>query len=268
MNQAPRSRIAVISDVHGNLEALKAVLADLDAQASPTEGAQASVKEGPQGAARILNLGDMVGYGPEPDACVKLLAARGAESVLGNHEHGLLEAQARGWFNPQARKALDRTRALLSEEALMSFRTLPRTREAEGALFVHGCPPGLVSKYLYELDDEALREAFGLYPHRLCFVGHTHELQRVSLLPGGRIERKTLGKGVLELDPAARHIINAGAVGQPRDGGNKAKYLLWEPGAPGAPDRIEVRRVAYDIAKTAAAIIEKGLPAVYADRLW
>ncbi|SNS21591.1 Diadenosine tetraphosphatase ApaH/serine/threonine protein phosphatase, PP2A family [Humidesulfovibrio mexicanus] len=258
MNQAPRSRIAVISDVHGNLEALKAVLADIDASASGKD----------QGVPRILNLGDMVGYGPEPDACVKLLAARGAESVLGNHEHGLLEAQARSWFNPQARKALDRTRALLSEEALMSFRTLPRTREAEGALFVHGCPPGLVSKYLYELDDEALREAFGLYPHRLCFVGHTHELQRVSLQPGGRIERKALGKGVMELDPAARHIINAGAVGQPRDGGNKAKYLLWEPAAPGAPDRIEVRRVAYDIAKTAAAIIEKGLPAVYADRLW
>lgn len=255
MNKAPRPRIAVISDVHGNLEALNAVLADIDALASGRD----------QGGPRILNLGDMVGYGPEPDACVKLLAARGAESVLGNHEHGLLEAQARGWFNPQARKALDRTRALLSEEALMSFRTLPRTREVEGALFVHGCPPGLVSKYLYELDDEALREAFGLYPHRLCFVGHTHELQRVSLLPGGKIERKALGRGVVELDPAARHIINAGAVGQPRDGGNKAKYLLWEPGA---PDRVEVRRVAYDIAKTAAAIIEKGLPAVYADRLW
>jgi diadenosine tetraphosphatase ApaH/serine/threonine PP2A family protein phosphatase len=247
--------MAVMSDVHGNLEALKAVLADLDSQ----------------NASRVINLGDMVGYGPEPDACVKLLRERGVESILGNHEHGLLEAQARGWFNPQARKALDRTRDLLSDESLMYFRTLARTCEAHGALFVHGCPPGLVSKYLYELDNDALRETFGLYGNHLCFAGHTHELERISLLKSqdrSKIARKILGKGSLTLNPAARHIINAGAVGQPRDGNNKAKYLLWEPGDGNVPDRIEVRFVAYDIAKTAAAIIEKGLPAVYADRLW
>jgi len=255
--------IAVLSDVHGNLEALNAVLADVDAR----------------NITRVLNLGDMVGYGPQPDACVKLLRERGVESVLGNHEHGLLEAQARGWFNPQARKALDRTRALLSDDALMYFRTLPRTLEAEGALFVHGCPPGLVSKYLYELDDDGLREAFALYPNRLCFAGHTHELERISLIDRGegeraKIERKALGKGLLALDRSARHIINAGAVGQPRDGNNKAKYIVWEPQTdwtaekPGTPDKLEVRFVPYDIAKTAADIIEKGLPSVYADRLW
>ncbi|MDR3640879.1 MAG: metallophosphoesterase family protein [Humidesulfovibrio sp.] len=249
------TRIAVLSDVHGNLEALLSVLADIDAR----------------NITRMVNLGDMVGYGPEPDACVKLLRERGVESVLGNHEQGLVEAQARNWFNPQARRALDRTRALLSDDALMYFRTLPRTLEAEGALFVHGCPPGLVSKYLYELDDNDLREAFALYPNRLCFAGHTHDLERISLIAGDerdKIERKTLGKGTLTLDRTARHIINAGAVGQPRDGNNKAKYLVWEPGTKDAPDTLKVRFVTYDIAKTAAAIIEKGLPSVYADRLW
>jgi diadenosine tetraphosphatase ApaH/serine/threonine PP2A family protein phosphatase len=245
--------IAVISDVHGNLEALRAVLADAD-------GA---------GFSRMVNLGDMVGYGPEPDACVKLLRERAVESVLGNHEHGLVEAQARGWFNPQARRALDRTRTLLSDEALMYFRTLPRTIEVCGALFVHGCPPGLVSRYLYELDEDDLRETFGLYANRLCFAGHTHELERISLgADGRRVERDPLRKGRCRLDPAARHIINAGSVGQPRDGDNKAKYILWTPGENGDPGEIEVRFVPYDIAKTAAAIIEKGLPSVYADRLW
>lgn len=260
MSEDTRTRIAVLSDIHGNLEALHAVLADLDAL-SPALPA----------VSQVINLGDMVGYGPEPDACVKLLRERGIQSILGNHEHGLLEAQARGWFNPQARKALDRTRTLLSDESLMYFRTLARTCEVEGALFVHGCPPGLVSKYLYELDDHALRETFALYENRLCFVGHTHELERISLFGEAqdrKLERKELGKGGVSLAPTARHIINAGAVGQPRDGNNKAKYLLWEPASGQKPDRVEVRFVPYDIAKTAAGIIEKGLPTVYADRLW
>jgi len=102
----------------------------------------------------------------------------------------------------------------------------------------------------------------------MCFAGHTHELERISLLGRERIERKPLSKGVCVLPPKARHIINAGAVGQPRDGNNKAKYILWEPGTETSPDKLEVRFVSYDIAKTAAAIIEKGLPSVYADRLW
>lgn len=265
MVEGKQQRIAVISDVHGNLEALQAVLADIDAQ----------------GATEILNLGDMVGYGPEPEACVTLLRGRGVPSVLGNHEFGLAEAQARGFFNPQARKALDRTRQLLSDDSVMYFRTLPRTLEAHGALFVHGCPPGLVSKYLYELDDDALRETFALYPQRLCFVGHTHELERISFFPdaepapqagGGRIEHKRLIKGLTALDSGARHIINIGSVGQPRDGNNKAKYVLWEPDETSAGTKadakIELRFVPYDIARTAALIVEKGLPMVYADRLW
>lgn len=240
-------RIAIMSDIHGNLEAFRSVLADIDTQ---------QVEQ-------VVNLGDIVGYGPEPEACVQLLRQRGIATVLGNHEHGLLEASARNWFNPQAKKALDRTRALISDESLMYFRTLPRTLTIEGALFVHGCPPGLVSKYLYELDLPGLRETFGLYENALCFVGHTHELELISLVSGG-IMRKELGKGLCALDPDARHIVNAGSVGQPRDGDNKAKYLLWEP----AEARFDVRFVPYDIAKTAARIMEVGLPTVYADRLW
>jgi diadenosine tetraphosphatase ApaH/serine/threonine PP2A family protein phosphatase len=249
--------IAVLSDVHGNLEALREVLRDLDAR----------------GAGTILNLGDMVGYGPEPEACVRLLRERGALSVLGNHELGLVEAGARGWFNPQAKRALDRTRALVSEDSLEYFRTLPRAIEFAGALCVHGCPPALVTRYLYELDEAELRECFGMYANSLCFVGHTHELERISLLPGqgrAKVVRKALRGGRLALNPLARHLVNAGAVGQPRDGDNRAKYILWEPAAdgPGAPGTIEVRYIPYDIARTAAGILEKGLPAVYADRLW
>ncbi|MDP3426202.1 MAG: hypothetical protein Q8S17_02325, partial [Humidesulfovibrio sp.] len=157
------------------------------------------------------------------------------------------------------------------------------------ALLVHGCPPGLVSKYLYELDEDALRETFAQYDNPLCFAGHTHELERISLFPSagpsagpgpggsrGRIERKRLGKGPASLDGRARHIVNIGSVGQPRDGNNKAKYVLWEPGGmgadakadPKADAKIEVRFVPYDIARTAARIVEVGLPTVYADRLW
>jgi diadenosine tetraphosphatase ApaH/serine/threonine PP2A family protein phosphatase len=247
----PAAPVAVLSDVHGNLEALHAVLSDLDAA----------------GARAILNLGDMVGYGPEPEVCVNVLRERGALSVMGNHELGLVEAAARGWFNPQARKALDRTRALLSDASIEYFQTLPHALRFEGARFVHGCPPELVTRYLFEMDEGDLREAFGLYPEPLCFAGHTHELERISYSSAEGVARKALGRGERVLDPEARHILNIGAVGQPRDGDNRAKYVLWWPAADG-PGRVDVRFVPYDIARTAAGIVDKGLPAVYADRLW
>ncbi len=240
-------RIAILSDIHGNLEAFQEVLLDLDLQR--VDGA--------------VSLGDNVGYGPEPDRVVKLLQARGIPSVMGNHEWGLTDPVNRDWFNPMARLALERTEELLSEESLNYCRSLPIYWLEGGCRFVHGCPPDDVVTYLFHLSREEQEDLLRGMKERICFVGHTHDLLLLDLEPEGLFVRK-LGPGLHEMNEEGPWLVNAGSVGQPRDGDNRAKYLIWEP-----ENRIlEARFIAYDIRKTAEGIVAAGIPQVYADRLW
>lgn len=239
-------RIAVISDAHGNLEALRAVLADVDAA----------------GATRIVHLGDAIGYGPDPEAVARLLIERNIPSLLGNHEQGLKSRAHLAWFNPPARAALERSKALLSERTITWLCSRPKSLVADGLRFVHGAPPEDVSSYLFELSPEELIERFALFPERVCFVGHTHELSHVEY-DGKQVRVSCPVRGLTRLDPALRHIVNAGSVGQPRDGNNNAKYVLFDPQALA----LEVRFIPYDFEKTARRIIELGFPAIFADRL-
>ncbi|WP_449242665.1 metallophosphoesterase family protein [Desulfovibrio sp.] len=239
-------KLAVLSDPHGNLEALRRVLEDMDAQ----------------GAEEAVCLGDAVGYGPEPEAVVRLLRERGIPQVMGNHEHGIADKAQMCRFNPQARQALERTACLLEPATAAFLSGLPRFIVRHGARFVHGCPPDRVNTYLYMIRDKALPALFGRFPEEICFVGHTHELALVEF-DGTEARNLDLNGGKL-FEPGKRYIVNVGAVGQPRDGDNRAKYVLWEPEA----RKITVRRVAYDIQKTVDRMRELGMPEVYADRLW
>lgn len=239
-------RLAVLSDPHGNLEALKRVLEDVEAQ----------------GAEEIICLGDAVGYGPEPEAVVRLLRERGIPLVMGNHEHGIADKAQMCRFNPQARQALERTVCLLEPATVAFLAGLPRFLCLYGARFVHGCPPDRVNTYLYMIRDKALPALFGRFPEELCFVGHTHELALVEF-DGAEARRLELAERT-SLAPGRRYIVNVGAVGQPRDGDNRAKYVLWEPEA----RTLTVRRVPYDIQKTVDRMRELDMPEVYADRLW
>jgi predicted phosphodiesterase len=239
-------RLAVLSDPHGNLEALTSVLADMDAQAADA----------------AVCLGDAIGYGPEPEAVVALLRARNIPLVMGNHEHGIADTAQLCRFNPQARQALERTACLLLPDTVTFLAGLPHFLSRFGARFVHGCPPDRVNTYLFGVKDVALPALFERFPERICFVGHTHELALVSF-DGTTARRGDLPES-LRLTPGLRYIVNVGAVGQPRDGDNRAKYVLWEPVA----GTLTVRRVAYDIQKTVDRMQELGLPQVYADRLW
>ncbi len=241
-------RLAVLSDAHGNIEALNRVLEDMDGL----------------GLFRAVFLGDAIGYGPEPEASARALLDRDIPMVLGNHEKGVADKHSRMWFNPQAYKSLEKTRSLLTSDTEARLAALPASLVLDDMRFVHGTPPDSVTRYLFELDDDQLRDCFASYPERLCFAGHTHELMRYTLCPDGSLERMPLARGVVGLDPEARHIINAGSVGQPRDGNNNAKYVVYDRDK----DSIEVRYVPYDIKKTADRIIELGMPRAYADRLW
>ncbi|MBU1003971.1 MAG: metallophosphatase family protein [Proteobacteria bacterium] len=240
-------RFAVLSDVHANLPAFEAVLADMES---------CSVD-------RALHLGDIVGYGPDPEACVALMRARNIPSVLGNHEQALLHDNAKRWFNTNSRKAVDITAALISDDTRQWFATLPTSIAFDRYRFVHGFPKDNAFYYLYQADEEKLEEAFSSMVMAVCFVGHTHMLEHVEW-DGLEVERKELPPGLRRLNPLAKHIINVGSVGQPRDDYDyRAKYVLFDD----ALWDIEVRAVDYDYRDVARRILALGMPATYATRL-
>lgn len=240
-------KIAILSDIHGNYQAFQAVLADADEQR-------------PDG---IVCLGDSIGYGPEPEAVISEVRRRQIPSIIGNHEMAVLDRIHLNWFNPLARVSLEKTLAMLSNESFNFISDLPFSRVVSGARFVHGYPPDSARTYLFRKAGYELRKTFQSMAEPLCFVGHTHDLEIVQY-DGRQVERSGLPKGITHLDSQNRYIINIGSVGQPRDGTNHAKYVLWNT----VEGWIDVRFVIYDIESTVRKILAAGLPETHANRLW
>lgn len=240
-------RAAIISDIHGNLEAFKSVLDDIEAE---------KISD-------VVCLGDNVGYGPEPEAVVKLIRERPIPCVMGNHELVLAKAGQLSGMNPTARKSAVMTRNLVSPETMEYIRGLKPTMDFHGALCVHGCPPASMTTYLMFLSEEELADVFRSMDERVCFAGHTHDLELISF-DGAKVSREPLGTAERVLEADRQYIVNVGSVGQPRDGNNRAKYVIWDL----ARDTVLTRFVPYDIAKTAEKILALGLPEVNASRLW
>ena len=241
--------IAVLSDIHGNLEAFKSVLEHMDAEYGSFEA--------------MYCLGDNIGYGPRPEEVCRLVQERGIVSVMGNHEYAMVKKSGKGWFNPNAKKALSVTERLITKKTREWIKELPKTIVEHGARFVHGMPPDSLRIYLFELDDESLANVFYLTSEDIAFVGHTHELEVVQF-SRERVMRSPLEQGTMTLDPESRYMFNIGSVGQPRDGDNRAKYVVWDK----EKGRLTLHCVEYDIATTVREIEERGLPEQYARRLW
>lgn len=240
-------RAAIISDIHGNLEAFRAVLSDIETER----------------AIDTVCLGDNVGYGPEPEAVVRLVREKRIPCVMGNHELVLTHPKYLSRMNPTARKSAVITRTLISDDAMAYIQGLRPTFHFHGALCVHGCPPDSMTTYLIMLSERDLVDVFRTFDEPIAFVGHTHELEWVSF-DGMTVTRRPLGRTEMELKPDKRYIINAGSVGQPRDGDNRAKYLIWDL----AEHTVCARFVPYDIGTTARRILELGFPEYNAARLW
>lgn len=240
-------KIAVFSDIHGNLEALEAVTEDVAGVAADM----------------VVCLGDLIGYGPDPEAVVSRVARLGFISILGNHEEALVSKRARQWMNFQARENSIATKQLLSADCRRYCRELARQYRAEDALFVHGAPPDSVTTYLYNLKNPDIEKIFAENSERIFFVGHTHELQVISLEDKEVIRVKPAAGKLVHLRQGKKYLVNCGSVGQPRDGDSRAKYILWDS------DRwtVDVRAVHYDRETTAEKIIARGFPRAYADRL-
>jgi predicted phosphodiesterase len=240
-------RIAVLSDIHGNLDAFRGVLRDLD---------RFRVDQ-------VICLGDMIGYGPEPEETVHLIRERAIACVIGNHEMAVIKPQIQEWFNPQARESIQKTLTLLSAETLLYINDLPSSQIVEAFRFVHGCPPNSPFIYLYQLSENRLMDILQKSIEWIIFVGHTHNLKLIGF-DGRTIVRTHLRQGIVPLSDQTRYIINAGSVGQPRDGNNAAKYVIVDTLA----CSLEVRYVPYDIAVVYRKIINAGFPKSHAERLW
>jgi diadenosine tetraphosphatase ApaH/serine/threonine PP2A family protein phosphatase len=235
-------RVAVLSDIHSNLVALDAVLADAGAVDA------------------VWHLGDIVGYGPDPDGVVARLAALDAIGVRGNHDAAALGGPEIDWFNPDARTAAEWTRDIMSDATRAWLDAQPIVREVGQVTLVHGSPRDPLREYVATVGVAranlgALRTTYGLH-------GHTHvPVAFIDDAPGLGIVDPEAGS-VLSLDERTT-LINPGSVGQPRDGDPRASYLIFDTAA----RVVTWRRVAYDIPTVQAAIRAEGLPPRLADRL-
>jgi len=239
-------KIAVLADIHGNLEAFEAVCGDLKAQ----------------GVRRVICLGDTIGYGPDPEAVICRMRQLGYQSVLGNHEFALVDPRGRRWLNFLAAENNIETEKLLSDKSKDYCRGLPTHLVVDNAHFVHGFPPDSVFRYLDRQSDEKIATLFASAQTELFFVGHTHRLQLV-MGHDGVVSRRSLGRETVELLPYNKYIINCGSVGQPRGGDKRAKYILWDT----EKRLFQVLFVEYDNEKTMQKIRDLGFPENYALRL-
>jgi predicted phosphodiesterase len=240
-------RVAVISDIHSNLAALRAVLED-----SEREGAE-----------EIWCLGDLVGYGPEPNACVALIRERAGVCLGGNHDLAALGKMDLDYFNPDAAVAALWTNEVLTAASREFLAELPCLLERAPFTLAHGSPRH--PEWEYVLTYGVARANFELLGTPYCLVGHTHwptawrkvdgDENSLECEPLRHASLYTLGD-----DPV---ILNPGSVGQPRDGDTRASYLLLDTDGL----TVTARRVEYAIEQTQALMRIAGLPQRLIDRL-
>jgi diadenosine tetraphosphatase ApaH/serine/threonine PP2A family protein phosphatase len=237
-------RIAVVSDIHGNWHAFESVLADIDQE----------------GVDEIWCLGDLVGYGPQPNRCVEAARERSTVCLIGNHDLAAIGRVSLDDFSHDAAVSARWTATELDEGPRSYLETLEPKGERNDAQLFHGSPRDPVWEYI--LDEPAVRAALDQTNSKLVLVGHSHIPIALQLCNGNLAGGLARGGSDLELGEG-RWLLNPGSVGQPRDGDPRAAYLLVETDGAHA----HFRRIPYDIEQTQAEIRENGLPETLAARL-
>jgi diadenosine tetraphosphatase ApaH/serine/threonine PP2A family protein phosphatase len=237
-------RIAFISDVHANLEALQATLADIEKQK----------------VSKVHFLGDAVGYGCEPNECVELIHKHCDIKLLGNHDFAALGLQSVECFNEVARKSLLWSQNELTERSLSLLADFELEKVHKGFHLVHASPRS-PEIWEYILTSRDAQEQFECFEKSLLFVGHSHVPMMFALREGGALSQRTVSE--TEIDPDSRYIINVGSVGQPRDKDPRACYVTLDT----KTDLLKYHRVEYDVSKAAHQIEQHGLPQALSERL-
>ena len=244
---------AIISDIHSNLEALTAVLDDI-----ATSRAE-----------RIFCLGDCIGYGPNPQECLKIIQENCDLVLMGNHEQAIIKGPAN--FTPLAAKALDWTASRLNSPQILSYiQNLPSHYTEGKTCYVHGSINDPINEYVREADSpwtfyqlvNTLRKDFTKIDH--CFVGHNHRTflgtEMGYIFPHEDITNSLNNQMKFTLT-GQKAYISVGSVGQPRDGDNRASWLLFDG------ETAEYHRVKYNWQQTAKKIQDSTLPNFLAERL-
>jgi predicted phosphodiesterase len=244
------ARIALISDIHANLEALEAVLEDVESM-RPT---------------LVVSLGDVVGYGPDPAPCVELVYESCDVAIVGNHDEAAVSEEAPVGFNDAALQSLLHTRETLTTLQKSAIRSWEHRRLIEGVAITHGSFGR--RRYAYANTQPVVAECFGAMGARTGVVGHTH-VPAAFVCPepfrtAGQVFALQLGPDVpIRLEEKHRHLLNPGSVGQPRDRNPDAAWALLDTDAA----TFHVRRVAYEVALTQWKIRRAGLPDFLGERL-
>ena len=239
----------IISDIHSNLEAITSVFDELERR----------------GVDKTICLGDVVGYGANPNECCDLLRESTSHIVLGNHDAGSLGLTSLRSFSKMAVSVCQWTGQTLTDENRNWLKGLPLIKEI---VWAHGCVPILIvhsapknpSQWQYILSLKNAITEFKVFSNQICFVGHSH-------VPCSFIEQDSRYNIVespkFTLKPDARYIINPGSIGQPRDKDSRASFAIYEP----EHGKVEIVRVEYDIKGAQQKIIDAGLPEFLASRL-
>jgi len=242
-SSAPK-QIAVISDIHGNVQALRAVLQSIEERGIPT----------------IICLGDVVGYGANPNECIDLLKERDIPTIAGNHDHAAVGMVDITFFNEIAKKAVHWTREVLTEENAAWLKERPYTHElAPDYFFVHASPVDPPA-WSYVLTFGEARNCFDAFGNPFCFIGHSHQPAIVE--KSGRDLSCPEGYSVA-VKEKCRYLVNVGSVGQPRDRNPAACYVHADL----ETNQIHFVRVPYDIQSAQEAILTNKLPEELAERL-
>lgn len=237
-------KFAIISDIHGNLEALENVLRDIEKE----------------GAEKIHFLGDAVGYGCSPNECVKLIKDHCEIKLLGNHDYAALGLEAVENFNQMAQISIGWTQEKLSKRSGAILADFEMEADFLDFHLVHASP-GEPDQWHYILTTAQAKRHFENFNQAVCFVGHSHMPIIFNIDSEGQVMKSN--KMELERVPERRYIINVGSVGQPRDGDPRACYIMVDTES----GKIYYRRVDYDIIKAQEKMKNANMPSFLVDRI-